>query len=57
MIHYVLRGTFQVHYKITLVDKIKTLDNKIKANQAEHDLDQKTGIISALSSGEMEKYE
>ena len=46
-----------MHYKITLVDKIKTLDNKIKANQAEHDLDQKTGKISTLSSGEMEKYE
>ena len=33
------------------------LDDKVKANQAQYDLDRKTAKISALSSGELEKYE
>ena len=45
------------HYKITLVDKIKTLDNKIKANQAQYDLDREAAKISALSFEELDKYE
>lgn len=43
---------------MTLVDKIKTLDGKIKANQTRYDLDKKAAKISAFSSEELgEKYE
>ena len=43
---------------MTLVDKIKTLDGKIKANQTRYDLDKKVAKISAFSSKELgEKYE
>ena len=38
-------------------DQVKILDNKIKANQAQFDLDREAAKISALSSGELEKYE
>lgn len=43
---------------MTLVDKIKTLDGKIKANQTRYDLDKKAAKISTFSSKELgEKYE
>ena len=42
---------------MTLTDELKMLDNKIKANQAQYDLDREAANISALSSGELEKYE
>ena len=35
----------------------KILDDKIKANKAQYDLDRKTTKISVLSYGELEKYE
>ena len=38
-------------------DQIKILDDKIKAKKAQYDLDRKAAKISALSSGELEKYE
>ena len=38
------------HQKVTLTDQIKTLDDKIKANQAEYDLRRDAAKISALSS-------
>ena len=38
-------------------DKIKTLDNKIKANKAQYRLDWETVNISALSSGGFDKYQ
>ena len=41
---------------MTLTDELKTLDNKIKANQAQYDLDRKAAKISALSSKELDKY-
>ena len=43
--------------KMTLTDAIKILDDHIKANQAQYDLDRETAKISALSFGEFEKYE
>ena len=43
--------------KMTLTDELKILDDKIKAIQAQYDLDRKAAKISALSSGELEKYE
>ena len=42
---------------MTLTDELKMLDKKIKANQAKYDLDREAANISALSSGELEKYE
>ena len=42
---------------MTLTDKLKILDDKIKANQAQYDLHRETTKISALSSGELGKYE
>ena len=40
---------------MTLINQLKILDNKIKANKAQYDLDRKNSKISALSSGEVEK--
>ena len=42
---------------MTLTEQVKILHEKIKANKAQYDLDRKTAKISALSSGELEKYE
>ena len=42
---------------MTVTDQIKIIDNKIKAIQAQYDLDRLTAKISALSSGELKKYE
>ena len=42
--------------KMTLTDELKILDDKIKVNQAQYDLDREAVNISALSSGELEKY-
>ena len=42
---------------MTVTDQLKIIDNKIKANQAQYDLDRLTAKISALSSGELRKYE
>ena len=41
---------------MTLSDELKTLDDKIKANQPQYDLDRKPGKISALWSKELDKY-
>ena len=37
--------------------KIKTIDNKIKQNKAQYNLNRQTTKISALSSGNVSKYE
>ena len=42
---------------MTLTDKFKILDDKIKANQAQYDLDREASNTSALSSKELDKYE
>ena len=42
---------------MTLTEKVKILDDKIKANEAQYALDKEAAKISALSSGELEKYE
>ena len=42
---------------MTVTDQIKFIDNKIKANQAQYDLDRLTAKIPVLSSGELKKYE
>ena len=42
---------------MTLTEQVKILDDKIKANKAQYDLDREAAEISALSSGELQKYE
>ena len=42
---------------MTVTDQLKITDDKIKANQAQYDLDRLAAKISALSSGELRKYE
>ena len=42
---------------MTLTNELKIIDDKIKANQAQYDLDGETAKISALSSKEFDKYE
>ena len=41
---------------MTLTEQVKILDDKIKENKAQYDLDSKAAKISALSRGELEKY-
>ena len=43
--------------KVTHKDQIKILDDKIKANNVQHDLDRMNAEISAYSSGNLPKYE
>ena len=40
-----------------LTDQYEIIDNKIKAIQAQYDLDRLAAKISASSSGELRKYE
>ena len=40
-----------------LMDEMKILDYKIKANQAQYNLDREAATISALSSKELDEYE
>ena len=42
---------------MTVIDQFKIIDNKIKANQAQYDLDRFAAKISAYSSGDLRKYE
>ena len=42
---------------MTLNEQVKILDDTIKANKAQYDLEREADKISALSSGELEKYE
>ena len=42
---------------MTLTEQVKILDDIIKANKAQYDLEREAAKISALSSGELEKYE
>ena len=42
---------------MTLTEQVKILNDKIKANKAQYDLDREAAKTSALSSGELEKYE
>ena len=40
-----------------ITEQVKILDDKIRENKAQFDLDRQTAKISALSSDELEKYE
>ena len=39
-----------------LTEQVKILDDKIKANKSQYELNREAAKISALSSGELEKY-
>ena len=41
---------------MTVKDQLKTLDRKIKQNKTDYDLYRQNGEISALSSGDLNKY-
>ena len=42
---------------MTITEKVKILDDKIKANKSQYDLDREGAKVSALSSKNLEKYE
>ena len=42
---------------MTVTDQPKIIDNKIKANQAQYDLDRLAAKLSTLSSNDLRKYE
>ena len=48
IIHYDLGRTY---YKMSISEKIKTIDNKIEQNKAQYNSDRQTAKVSALSSG------
>ena len=41
---------------MTATDQLKIIDNNIKGNQAQYDLDRLAAKISAYSSGDLRKY-
>ena len=43
--------------RMTVTNQLKIIDNKIKVNQAQYDLDRLAAKISAHSSGDFRKYE
>ena len=42
---------------MTITDQVKTLNRKIRQNEAQYNLDRKAAKISALSSNNLDKYE
>ena len=42
---------------MTVTDQLKIIDNKIKANQVQYDLDRLVAKICGYSSGDLRKYE
>ena len=46
-----------LRFRMSISEKIKTIDNKIEQNKAQYNLDRHTAKISALSSGNASKYE
>ena len=64
MLHYLLiilrdleKISFRQFIKITLTEQVKILEDKTKVNKAQYDFDREAGKTSALSCGELEKYE
>ena len=44
------------YYKMSISEKIKAINNKIKRNKSQNNLDRQDTKISALSSGNVSKY-
>ena len=42
---------------MTLTEQVKILDDKIKSNKAQYDLDREAAKLSSLSSKDLEKYQ
>ena len=42
---------------MTINEQIKIIDDNIRSNQAQYDLDRQNAKISALSNGEMDKHD
>ena len=42
---------------MAITEQVKILDGKIRASKTQYDLDRQAAKISALLSGELEKYE
>ena len=42
---------------MTITEKIKTIDNKIKQDKSQYNLDRQTANISALTLGNVSKHE
>ena len=42
---------------MAITEQVKILNDKIKSNKAQYDLDRETAKVSALSSKDLEKYE
>ena len=53
-IHYDLGRTY---YKISISEKMKAINNKIEQKKAQYNLERQIAKISALSSGNVSKYE
>ena len=54
IIHYDLGRT---HYKQSISEKIKTVDNRIKQNKVQYDLNKQAAKISALPSINISKFD
>ena len=52
-----MKKSFRSFIKKTLTDELKILGDKIKANQAQYDLDREAAKILALSFKELDKHE
>ena len=54
IIHFDLGRTY---YKMSISEKVKTIDKKIEGNKAQYSWDRQIPKISAFSSGNVSKYE
>ena len=45
----------RTYYKMSISEKIKVINNKIKQSKAQYNLERQNGNISALSSGNFSK--
>ena len=45
----------RTYYKMSISEKIKVINNKIKQSKAQYNLERQNGNISALSSGNVSK--
>ena len=50
------KRSFNTLIKVIVTDERKILDDKIKANQTQYELDREAAKISSFSSKELEKY-
>ena len=55
--HLGFRKKLFLFYKIRVTDQFEMLDQKIKQHEAQYDLDRKAAKLSALHSGNLDKYE